>query len=172
MSRPCSGTGVRSNANLRSVPPRGAPSRGAKGKAKAKPASLEEQRRARILHMQKLYGLGGADGPEEEAASTGPAAAPAEAQITPDVDRALRELRASMDSCEAAQTTTEAPAAFVASWRRDATEWPLPSLPEDPLNTTSMSMGSSGGLIAWSKNLQAEEASPQATLASFFKPQF
>eukprot|EP00435_Cladocopium_sp_Y103_P027848 s2649_g6.t2 len=35
----------------------------------------------------------------------------------------------------------------------------------DPL---MLSMSSSAGLIAWSKNLQPDELSPQASLASFF----
>eukprot|EP00913_Durusdinium_trenchii_P018464 g17346.t1 len=53
---------------------------------------------------------------------------------------------------------------------------PLPTVQEsDPLtpphkekDPLMLSMGSSAGLIAWSKNLQPEELSPQASLASFF----
>jgi hypothetical protein len=41
----------------------------------------------------------------------------------------------------------------------------LPTLSEDPLMGT---MGSSGGLISWSKNLRPDDLSPPATLLSFF----
>eukprot|EP00439_Symbiodinium_sp_Y106_P037963 s3515_g4.t1 len=45
-------------------------------------------------------------------------------------------------------------------------QWSLPTVKEaDPL---SLSMGSSGGLIAWSKGLQPDALSPQASLACFF----
>jgi len=43
-----------------------------------------------------------------------------------------------------------------------------PRKEKDPL---MLSMGSSAGLIAWSKNLQPDELSPQASLASFFPPE-
>mmetsp|Transcript_11173 Transcript_11173/g.24658 ORF Transcript_11173/g.24658 Transcript_11173/m.24658 type:complete len:282 (+) Transcript_11173:194-1039(+) len=51
----------------------------------------------------------------------------------------------------------------------DTLDGRLPSLAEDPLGITSASLNSSGGLIAWSKNLQADDLSPQATLTRFFK---
>lgn len=89
-----------------------------------------------------------------------------------DADRALHQLCASMDACErdagpwnSGGTTAAAPAQLGTHHAR--MDWPLPSLPEDPL---SASMGSSGGLIAWSKNLYSDDPSPQATLASFFQP--
>lgn len=53
----------------------------------------------------------------------------------------------------------------------------LPSLPEDlavkdplGLSAGSLSMASSGGLVAWSKNLRPDDISPQATLVNFLMP--
>lgn len=154
-------------------------------------ASFEEQRRARIRHMQKLYGLG--DGDDGDAASreqhqeepshsgggaleTSSAAAAAVAgsfaaaasqassdrrgqddRTSSEVDNAIDRLQSSILAHESADATTQG----------SVDNWPLPSLPEDPLGA-SMDMGGSGGLIEWSKNLHPDDLSPQATLASFF----
>lgn len=143
-------------------------------------ASFEEQRRARIKHMQKLYGLGGDSDattameepshPVETAAAGAAAAAGSfvaaaskatsgrgQDDRTSDVDSAISRLQSSILAHESADATT----------KRSGDAWPLPSLPEDPLGA-SMDMGGSGGLIEWSKNLQPDDLSPQATLASFF----
>lgn len=140
-------------------------------------ASFEEQRRARIKHMQKLYGLaddGDAVATEEPSlhpVETATAAAAAGSFVadaskatsgrrqddrTSDVDSAINRLQSSILAHESADAT-----------QRSGAAWPLPSLPEDPLGA-SMDMGGSGGLIEWSKNLQPDDLSPQATLASFF----
>merc|ERR1740121_2736125 len=92
------------------------------------------------------------------------------AQVTTDADRALHALQSSIAASEATPVSQVAPASVLANGERDAVAWPLPSLPEDPLNQSTFSMASSGGLIAWSKALQREEEnSPPATLASFFR---
>lgn len=194
--RPGSAVGARS-ASLRSLqqPRAGVGGGGATAKrkpVKPKPPNPEKARRERILAMQKLYGLARDEGEEESATASTPSsmlssfaevssapppagpllAGAAERQVTPDVDRALYALQASISASEAmpvAQAATGVPM----SGERDATAWPLTSLPEDPLNQSTvslLSMASSGGLIAWSKALQKEEeVSPPATLASFFK---
>jgi len=171
----------------------------AKRRAKAKSGpSFEDERRARIQHMKRLYGLGEPElelQPQVCSASTAstslsrvdsnttlrqldtheaagyreqaeiavdaiPRPAPAVVDLdadsfTPDFDRALVELQASMDVRE--DTHLPEPPA----WGKGH---------EDPLTVSfsAESMGGSGGLIAWSKNLRPEDLSPDATLASFF----
>eukprot|EP00448_Togula_jolla_P041502 CAMPEP_0170644654 /NCGR_PEP_ID=MMETSP0224-20130122/42613_1 /TAXON_ID=285029 /ORGANISM="Togula jolla, Strain CCCM 725" /LENGTH=274 /DNA_ID=CAMNT_0010975721 /DNA_START=26 /DNA_END=850 /DNA_ORIENTATION=+ len=158
----------------------------ASGKAKARP--LEELRRSRIQNMQKLYGLSRAEPASSELRSPGSpasdgalATAPqahmappvpeqcraqepcrAQGSQSPAVDRTLSELEARLG---AGGVGDDPPAA---DWRA-VDEWPLPSLPEDPLNL-SRSMASSGGLIAWSKNLKPEELSPHATMVNLLRP--
>merc|ERR1712146_454399 len=80
--------------------------------------------------------------------------------FTPDFDRALIELQASMDVREEAHRPPPLPEPF--SGRGE----------EDPLSLSlsAESMGGSGGLIAWSKNLRPEDLSPDVTLASFLRP--
>merc|ERR1711865_381418 len=161
--------------------------------AKSAP-SFEEERRARILHMKRLYGLGEPEvelqvtsvsnasatmsrvessatlrlADVETCATQGyakpsrqlPAAAPVALDAdsaTPDFDRALIELQASMDVRE--ETHLPEPA-----WERGHERGH-----EDPLalSLSAESMGGSGGLIAWSKNLRPEDLSPDVTLSSF-----
>lgn len=190
-------TGGRSSS-LRSLQqPVGVAGAKTKAKAKAPKVNPEQQRRERIQAMQKLYGLAAKDEDEDERGRSPPPPAAVEVTpdvvITPDVDRALRDLRASMNSHErgpapavaqqhaaafiqarAPPVALEVPAAFGHSQYHDGAGFHLPSLPEDPLNQSTVSLGSSGGLIAWSKALQKEEegGSPPASLAGFFKPQF
>mmetsp|Transcript_27740 Transcript_27740/g.82726 ORF Transcript_27740/g.82726 Transcript_27740/m.82726 type:complete len:299 (+) Transcript_27740:79-975(+) len=198
-TRPRSSTGVRtghagtrgssasSASSASGLPPR--PKKKAAAKSKA---SLEQQRRERILHMQRLYGLAAEEEEEEEAqlpardhsatllpTTAGYGAAQSAASYaqadagytqqrgpTSEADRALVELNASMNACEPRQQES---GHDMDSRRVESPLGRLPSLPEDPLNL-SMSMGSSGGLIAWSKNLRADDSSPRATLSSFFIP--
>eukprot|EP00931_Biecheleriopsis_adriatica_P115242 TRINITY_DN9105_c0_g1_i2.p1 TRINITY_DN9105_c0_g1~~TRINITY_DN9105_c0_g1_i2.p1 ORF type:complete len:317 (-),score=53.48 TRINITY_DN9105_c0_g1_i2:1-951(-) len=191
------GPGRGSSASLGLPSPAGAPRRGSgrgtSAKKTGKPpkaASFEEQRRSRIRHMQRLYGLGGDDehqeqelasesstststlpplpvsshGSEAKTQSASVVAPCSNASSTPDLDRALSSLQSSILTNEAGQPAADADRS------KRTNEWALPTLHEkDPLSM-SMSMGSSGGLINWSKNLQPEELSPQATLASFFQP--
>jgi len=198
-----SGLGTRSSSSLGAGARRGGGAAAKKpAKNKEKPVSFEEQRRARILQMQKLYGLareedasggGGGDGQEADTAASAArlplvsqssgyaAAAPAvETGPAPDMDNALRQLCASMDACDAqggrggenAPPPPPLDSTFIGrSGFHSKSASPLPPLPEDPVSMSN-TLGSSGGLIAWSKNLQAEELSPQATLASFFSPNF
>jgi hypothetical protein len=161
-----------------------------KPKAKAAP-SFEDERRARILQMKRLYGLAdpepSADSTPFEATSNGlnettclsrvdslasivdgynsgyrdnqtrpsPAPVPIDKDsLTPDFDRALNQLQASMDNHEESQ--------------RLASPEPF-SRQQDPMamSMSADSMGGSGGLIAWSKNLRPEDLSTDVTLASF-----
>lgn len=180
-------TGGAAAQQTRRLPPRprsssstGKPKAGAKRRPKAKAGpSLEDERRARILHMKRLYGLGEPDAAPEvplagygatassmsrvdSTASLGnvdrlleasPQPAPAPAvdanSFTPDFDRALFELQASMDVREEPH--------------------PEPLSGKDPmaLSMSLESMNGSGGLIAWSKNLRPEDLSSDVTLASF-----
>lgn len=185
---------------------------------KAKPqkaATFEEQRRSRIQHMQKLYGLQGAK--EEASAQDGsftsnnsgmmsqdlsgfqatqgidkvrntapyqevggsssssyrPQASNAVGLVpskmrtdgSSDLDVALDRLKSSMQMHETVDDTD-----FSHRSGRDRETVRLPSLPEDPTSQMSMSMGSSGGLLDWCKNLKPDEISPHATLANFFLP--
>lgn len=160
------------------------PKAAAKKRPKAKAGqSFEEERRARILHMKKLYGLGGEPEVELEAPvsnasqatmsranssatlrlaaspSTGYLPAPMPVvdadSFTPDFDRALHDLQASMNVRE----EVHHPEPFSGRGQ------------EDPMALSmSESMGGSGGLIAWSKNLRPEDLSPDVTLASFLRP--
>jgi len=158
-----SGTGRTSLGGVGHRPP-GAkrPNAGAKASNsnKVKPPSLEDQRRSRILQMQRLYGLTKED-PEPEASQN-------EQEPTPiqNVDRSLSNLQATMRAheVELSGNTAEPPPDRAGAL---PSSWLLPPLPEDPVDL-SMSLGSSGGLIAWSKNLRPDELSPPATLASFF----
>lgn len=185
--------------------------------------SFEEQRKARILQMQRLYGL--AQDPSDSASETlsnatrGTAelaavfeeAAKAEAarqanagyqvdsQGNPvDMDLAIRQLQTRLEEPgaleemvspvgrkpseypqqpELQRTQQPTPVTSAANVSLDSTalvtkhlarsEWPLPTLPEDPMN---VSMASSVGLIAWTENLKAESLSPQASLTNFFQP--
>jgi len=175
----------------RRLPPRpqssSRPKAVAKRRPKAKSApSFEEERRARIQHMKSLYGLGppcaevqpsSASNASEsmsrvDSAATlrlvddhippaprlPPAAVVAANSFTPDFDRALIELQASMDV-------------------RGEIPFPEPTWEThrgqvDPLamSLSAESMGGSGGLIAWSKNLRPEDLSPDLTLAGFLLP--
>jgi len=194
-SRPSSGAGIRSGSFRSSEKPRSAAGSLVKKKSAAKPKAknAELERRERIRAMQKLYGLARDEDEESRTPSTGtpgssdadlPAPGPlrlaegrlpGQPQVTLAVDSALQALQASITACEQAPVHDDRlqRAAVVTgspgeAWQ--ATSWPLPSLPEDPLNTSTLSLNSSGGLIAWSKGLQREEDnSPPATLASFFK---
>lgn len=204
-SRPSSGVGVRPSASLRSLQQSrtGGGAAGAKKKAsiKPKPPNPEQQRRERIRAMQKLYGLAKDEGDDEGSTAVPTPCSGSEAsipagiangrpavellppppvQVSPDVDRALHALQATMCARETAPVpqvvsgatldASEAATGVPISGERDVSAWPLPSLPEDPLNQSTFSMASSGGLIAWSKALQRdEEAEPPATLASLFK---
>lgn len=84
-----------------------------------------------------------------------PAVAVAADSVTPDFDRALIELQTSMAIREEAQS----PEPFV-----DRQQDPL------ALSMSAESMGGSGGLIAWSKNLRPEDLSPDVTLSNFLRP--
>jgi hypothetical protein len=75
---------------------------------------------------------------------------------TPDFDRALHELQVSMDVREEGYR----PEPFSGRGQED----PL------ALSMSAESMGGSGGLIAWSRNLRPEDLSPDVTLASFLRP--
>jgi len=173
----------------RRLPPRprsssGRPKATAKRKAKAKSGpSFEEERRARILSMKRLYGLGEPEYPEvplevtagyqvpasnasnsmsrvASAATMAPIDSPVapstdvQTSCTPDFDRALTELQASITVREEACCLEP----FSASRHDD----PL------ALSISGDSMGGSGGLIAWSKNLRPDDLSPCVTLASLF----
>eukprot|EP00747_Dinoflagellata_sp_TGD_P166576 gnl/TRDRNA2_/TRDRNA2_189564_c0_seq1.p1 gnl/TRDRNA2_/TRDRNA2_189564_c0~~gnl/TRDRNA2_/TRDRNA2_189564_c0_seq1.p1 ORF type:complete len:346 (+),score=62.41 gnl/TRDRNA2_/TRDRNA2_189564_c0_seq1:126-1163(+) len=104
--------------------------------------------------------------------------------LTPDLDRALRGMRASIESHE--QTPASMPVygppkmpnhlAPVGATMRSSPVLPVAPAPipeeasaADPLN---MSLGSSAGLIAWSKGLRPEDlsVSPEASLMSFYRP--
>jgi hypothetical protein len=79
--------------------------------------------------------------------------------FTPDFDRALGELQASMDNHEDLHhQNSSAPCSGEQA--------------QDPfaLSLSAESMGGSGGLIAWSKNLKLEDVSPDVTLANFLRP--
>uniref|UniRef100_A0A7S1LFV0 Uncharacterized protein n=1 Tax=Alexandrium catenella TaxID=2925 RepID=A0A7S1LFV0_ALECA len=164
-------------------PPLGAKKPSAKATAKAKAAAFEEQRRTRILQMQRLYGLSASEDAEAAEESSTAAQAPQGSAATaamfgsaadapkqdyapsgpiPDVDRALSELQASMCAHEPELRGTDQTQPVAG---RHHSPCPLPTLPEDPF---SLSMGSSGGLIAWSKNLKPDDLSPSASLTNFF----
>merc|ERR1712087_220261 len=163
MGRPSSTSGGRSVAAKRAA------------KAKSKPASLEDQRRSRILQMQRLYGL--ADEESDARSLEDRGATPSPTSLRPVVHNASVPMAADCSDCSMPYANpalaklregihpfeTEAPSSesFVAD------SWQLPPVPEDSFNM-STSMGDSGGLIAWSKNLHPEELSPSATLAAFF----
>merc|ERR1712217_363615 len=158
---------------------------GAKAKAKSKPQSFQDERRSRILQMQRLYGLANEqseDGSLEDRNSDAMASPAFSTQsvlngprmqkaadgiasegggVIPSADHALTKLQASLQSFEPEAST-------VASSTNERTQdpWELPTVPEDPFGLTEL--GSSGGLIAWSKNLRPEELSPSASLAAFF----
>mmetsp|Transcript_60435 Transcript_60435/g.141336 ORF Transcript_60435/g.141336 Transcript_60435/m.141336 type:complete len:282 (+) Transcript_60435:73-918(+) len=129
-------------------------------KASGKPpkaASFEEQRRSRILHMQRLYGLGQAEASPAPEVPVPKIVEPDPLPVRQGRDLACRELEASPSPVRREPSQPISP---------KSDEWTLPTVKEaDPL---SMSMGSSGGLIAWSKGLQPDALSPQASLASFF----
>jgi len=157
-ARPRSSTGSRGAAHS-SLPPRaGRPAAKSTPKAggRNKGPSLEEQRRARILHMQKLYGLGGDPELEEKA----PEPSTEVGVDRPLPDTGMNSIPAGADMVKASYSRRDVRGTSI-------NDWPLTSLPEDPIEM-SMSMGSSGGLIAWSKNLQPDTVSPSATLAGLF----
>jgi len=82
-----------------------------------------------------------------------------EGGFTPDFDRALCELHASMyDGINGYEVGDPSPEPAVCS-----------PTSANPMGL-SATAGSSGGLIAWSKNLRPEELSPELSLASFFRP--
>jgi len=202
-TRPCSASssalgGRGSTASLSGIPPlpragasaikRKAGCVGGGAKKSGKPpqaASFEEQRRARIRHMQKLYGLGdGDDGdaaPREQhqeqpshpggggALETSSAATAAVAGSFAAIASQASNDRGQDDrTSEVDNAISRLQSSIQAHESADVTtKLPLPSLPEDPLGA-SMDMGGSGGLIEWSKNLHPDDLSPQATLASFF----
>lgn len=192
---------ARSQRPRTSLAPRaGRPPKPAAKKAAAKPKakSIEQERRARIQAMQKLYGLGPPEPPQEEgsprslptpmAASISDSCLPlSSAETSPlrapdgmsEVDRALSKLRTSMDM-HASDFGGELVQASIARAPASAdgfsggsflTAEPLPPVSEDPPDfSMSMTAGSSGGLIAWSKNLCPEALSPEATLTSLMMP--
>ncbi|CAE7215185.1 unnamed protein product [Symbiodinium sp. CCMP2456] len=129
------GPGLGSSSSASSV---GASKRRAPGKP-PKAVSFEEQRRARIRHMQKLYGLGQAETDTKDTAS-------ASLVIEPQSQRRGRkstDFEGSPGQNQPSEPTSP-----------KSEEWTLPTVKEaDPL---SLSMGSSGGLIAWSKGLQPD----------------
>mmetsp|Transcript_34575 Transcript_34575/g.71994 ORF Transcript_34575/g.71994 Transcript_34575/m.71994 type:complete len:254 (-) Transcript_34575:22-783(-) len=136
------GPGLGSSSSASSV---GAAKRRAPGGKPPKAVSFEEQRRARIRHMQKLYGLGQAE--TKDTAS----------MIIEPQSRGKSDVEKSPGQDQPSEPTSP-----------KSEEWTLnlPTVKEaDPL---SLSMGSSGGLIAWSKGLQPDALSPQASLATFF----
>mmetsp|Transcript_80440 Transcript_80440/g.172140 ORF Transcript_80440/g.172140 Transcript_80440/m.172140 type:complete len:310 (-) Transcript_80440:35-964(-) len=194
--RPRSSAGSRGGAGPRgsSSAPRKA---GSSVPKKAKPPSLEEQRRTRILQMQRLYGLAGSDeaSQQEDAEAPSPLPEPsAPAGLTrtgsrgslledtrphAPADYALGlsqqlpyQLNSSSSTAALVPTSAASPAPVMAQHQASGDDeaacsaWSLPPLPEDPF---AMDLDSSGGLIAWSKNLRPDELSPQATLASFFQ---
>jgi len=122
-------------------------------KAAGKPpkaASFEEQRRARIRHMQRLYGLGQAK----------------EAETQPTIVEPQNSQRGGEPTAVEASPVQRQPSEPSQPTSPKPEQWSLPTVKEaDPL---SLSMGSSGGLIAWSKGLQPDALSPQASLACFF----
>mmetsp|Transcript_26200 Transcript_26200/g.61346 ORF Transcript_26200/g.61346 Transcript_26200/m.61346 type:complete len:268 (-) Transcript_26200:61-864(-) len=122
-------------------------------KAAGKPpkaASFEEQRRARIRHMQRLYGLGHAK----------------EAETQPTIVEPQNSQRGGEPTAVEASPVQRQPSEPSQPTSPKPEQWSLPTVKEaDPL---SLSMGSSGGLIAWSKGLQPDALSPQASLACFF----
>lgn len=154
----------------------------AKRKAKAKSGQpFQDERKARIQHMKRLYGLecgekevefeapsetmtqalsmtnvksidGYVQEPVSENAQPQHAVHVAPDSCTPDFDRALIQLQTSM----AAREEAPSPA-------------PERQADDDPLakSLSGTSMGGSGGLIAWSKNLRPEDLSPEVTLSSF-----
>jgi len=79
-----------------------------------------------------------------------------EGGFTPDFDRALCELRASMYNGNEVGDPSPEPAVCSPT-------------SADPMGL-SATAGSSGGLIAWSKNLRPEELSPELSLANLFRP--
>lgn len=94
--------------------------------------------------------------PVQRVPSVPPVGPKAEADsFTPDFDRALSELRASMVLHE------EVSDSFNPESNADDDR--------DPLGL-SLTAGSSGGLIAWSKNLKPEELSSEVTLESLLRP--
>ena len=99
--------------------------------------------------MQKLYGLGGSETDAKDTASL---------LIEPQTQsrgRKATDFQGSPGENQPSEPTSP-----------KSEEWTLPTVKEaDPL---SLSMGSSGGLIAWSKGLQPDALSPQASLATFF----
>lgn len=176
------------------LPPRPRSSNGGRGqpvakrkpKAKAGP-SFEDERRARILQMKRLYGLAEPEpssetrqfqatsselnettslsrvdslasfsgGYRENQTSFSPAPVAIDKDsVTPDFDRALNQLQASMDNHEEPHRIAS-PDLF--------------NKQQDPMSMSMSadSMGGSGGLIAWSKNLRPEDLSTDVTLASF-----
>lgn len=193
---------ARSQRPRSSLAPRtGRPPKPAAKKAAAKPKakSVEQDRRARIQAMQKLYGLGSE--PEQAEVSPRSLPTPMAASILDsclpcrssvestqplrvpgpmsEVDRALSELRMSMDmhatdsGGELVQASfARAPASADGILRSSfLTAEPLPPVSEDPPDfSMSLTAGSSGGLIAWSRNLCPEALSPEASLTSFMMP--
>ena len=115
-----------------------------KGGKPPKAVSLEEQRRTRIRQMQRLYGLGG---DESSPPNAGVENLPEEKHSSP--ERSKEGDGRPLPTVKESETLS-------------------PRKEKDPL---MLSMGSSAGLIAWSKNLQPDELSPQASLASFFPPE-
>mmetsp|Transcript_82824 Transcript_82824/g.230020 ORF Transcript_82824/g.230020 Transcript_82824/m.230020 type:complete len:319 (+) Transcript_82824:74-1030(+) len=206
--RPRSSASQCSGSGTGALPPRGSGRKppgkkgSAKASAKAKAAAFEEQRRARIVQMQRLYGLAASEESEapqdEDGVMAKVATAPSGSTVvqssaasgcllgslaqqrnaegapgpecswqglTPDADRALGELQASMDAHEPELNGGQLAQLPATSKKSADVAWSLPTLPEDPL---SLSMGSSGGLIAWSKNLRPDNLSPSASLTEFF----
>lgn len=185
--RSSSGAGAKSSASRKPPSGMGAKASG-KAKAKSKPQSFQDDRKARILQMQRLYGLANDEADAQEETGTLPSptmsnytvhsaveiessACPRIARdgsssqldrVIPYADQALTKLQASIQSHE-----PEANGATINLHE----SWELPTVPEDPFNLTG-DLGSSGGLIAWSKNLRPEELSPSASLAAFFPAPF
>lgn len=160
---------------------------------------FEQERRDRIKHLQKLYGLAAHSASDALEAESGeqrltsndvkdltsrPRALADRVQklnggsppILSAADAALRHLLQTESQGVAADHLKSGSGSGNSSGQRVVSrgpaasqqdEWGLSSVAEDPLNL-SMSMGSSAGLIAWSKNLKPDELSPRATLAGFF----
>lgn len=113
-----------------------------------KAVSLEEQRRTRIRHMQRLYGLG-----SDESSTLTPSIAGSE-NFVEDVPKQNSPERSKEGDGQLLPTVKESD--------------PLTPPHKEERDPLMLSMSSSAGLIAWSKNLQPDELSPQASLASFF----